>query len=1132
MTDTPVMSRLPDLNGLLAVSGEAQDQVGGLLNMLSSFGDMLPPDITQVFESLENGLNIDLGGFEEQFPAIMEQIQQAMPPETRGKIDLVITGYNTLRDILQNAGSIPPTALIQEMATALLQTLLNLIKDELTAWAQQHVSAEQVEMVQVAIVKVQELQGKFPTSADQVVPFISENFLGISPETFNDPVSHLDEIVGVLGSFDPSQFGLDAAVPTSLNAVFDELNGAIDRLQTAAELETQQAVQRLNETLDTVDSALQTVDDALATVEHTVQGGYERLIAEIDQYQWSAIFDRYRQFLLSVTLPEVFSIDDVHSRFEAFLNSLTLEPMVNDLNARLQALQAQILGTFNTSPLQDFRAQLLGTLQTVQETIEQIPTEELNALLDQAFALIQEQMNRLHLNEIKDRILQGLQMLEDFITQNINDVMKNKIQTAINQALSVLDNFSLGALLDQLGIDQIIDTQIVPLFDEVQAQLDQHTQKLKDMLARLDTLSFKPIGDAVVTEINGVQQKLKAINPNALSAMEKTAIKGAVAIIENIDLDKIIAEQIKGVYHQAEGEVKSLLGQVADLLNMLWEQIEQYGPDRLLAPINDGLNTAVEWINKISADIVFDPLYEQVGKLLAFVKNFAPEDLLDPLQGYFDTMMNAIKSFDPAGWLEPAQQIYDQVVEMIGRLNPAPLFDEFAAQQEQFFADIKALILDGYDSAGMPEIIAGRLRPLVAGMADAVLGDPNTEWQRVELDLVDQIAPAALFTPLDNLYDQLLTLVRQAPLDDLVTVINRIQEIIGMLSPGFIVDKLRELQGKFFALVPDSGVIDIGLPFDTQALTRTLNRFNARIRVLPADITAGLTERIARIAERLRQIIAHIDPASETSLLARLKTMYDSLIANLRGKLDNLDASSVQAAYADLVNRVYALLPPFLHGSEALTVESFMAGFETLRPSVILESVGTILNRLIAQLTPLQDTLEEGVNQFLQKVREVMGLINPLSLRGPIERIFNTIMAKIPAIDLGEIATRLRDMLIKPIEDLNPAGIKPALAASYDRIVQVINEAIYGLLDPIRDAVDARVAEARTVIIGLVERVRGIINRAGAILKDLMLKIKDLVFTEIIGRLDRLIDQLGMSFDTEVDRVAAAFRNMLRAIPV
>jgi molecular chaperone GrpE (heat shock protein) len=1132
MTDAPSLSQLPDMGGILSVTGEMQGQLDGVLNLVTNFADMLPSDIGEVFNTLSNSLNIDTSDLTELFPAVMEEVQKALPPELQEKMDLAITGYNTLHNLLENADSVPPTALIQQMATALLQTLLALIKDELNTWAQQHVTPQQMETIQVVIVKVEQLQGKLPTSADEVVPFISENFLGISPETFNDPVNHLDEIVGVLGNFDPSAFGLDAAVPTSLTDVFNELNSAIERLQAAAEAETQEAIQVVEGVLDDVDLALQTIEGALETIESTVQDGYDRLLDEISQYNWNQIFDRYQQLLTALALPEVFSIDEVRAQFDAFLNSLSVEPMVSDLNARLQALQDQIYGAFDTSPLQDFRAKLLETLQTVQTTIEQIPTEELNALLDQAFALIQEQMNELHLNEIKDRILQGLQMLEDFITQNINDVMKNKIQTAINQALSVLDNFSLGALLDQLGIDDLIETQIVPFFDQVQAKLDEYTQKLKDMLARLDAISFKPVGDAVVTQINGVQTKLKAINPNALSAAEKMAIKGAVAVIENINLDQIIAEQVKNVYHQAEGEIKNLLGQVADLLNMVWAKIEEYGPDRILQPINDGLNTAVEWINKINADIVFDPLYEQVGKLLAIVKNFSPEDLLDPLQGYFDIMMDAIKSFDPAEWLEPVQRIYDQVVEMIGKLNPAPLFDEFAQQQEQFFADIKALILDGYDSAGIPAFIAGRLRPLVAGMAEAVLGDPNAEWRNVELDLVSQLAPQTVFGPLDGLFDQLMDLLRQAPLDDLVTTINRIYEILGTLSPDFIAAKIRELQDKFFALIPDSGVIDIGLPFDTDALGEVLNTFNARVRALPTTVTSGVTARIETIRDTLNRIVAHINPASDTSLLARLKAMYDGLIETLRERIDALDTSGAQVAYNTLMNSLTNLLPPFLRNPQMLTVDSFIEGFQSLRPSVLLETVGTTLNRLIGQLTPLQDTLETGLNAFLQKVREVMGLINPLSLRGPIEGIFNTIMAKIPSINLGEIATRLRDMLIAPIEQLNPAGIKPALAETYGRIIGVINDAIYGLLDPIRDSIDARVAEAREVIVGLVERVRGIINRAGAILKDLLARVKDLVFTEIIGRLDRLITQLGMSFDTEIDRVAAAFRNMLRAIPV
>jgi hypothetical protein len=50
--------------------------------------------------------------------------------------------------------------------------------------------------------------------------------------------------------------------------------------------------------------------------------------------------------------------------------------------------------------------------------------------------------------------------------------------------------------------------------------------------------------------------------------------------------------------------------------------------------------------------------------------------------------------------------------------------------------------------------------------------------------------------------------------------------------------------------------------------------------------------------------------------------------------------------------------------------------------------------------------------------------------------------------------------------------------------------------------------------------------------KEVVKRLEELVFVELLERLKRLIDNLGLSFEKELERVRNAFDEMLAAIPL
>ena len=67
---------------------------------------------------------------------------------------------------------------------------------------------------------------------------------------------------------------------------------------------------------------------------------------------------------------------------------------------------------------------------------------------------------------------------------------------------------------------------------------------------------------------------------------------------------------------------------------------------------------------------------------------------------------------------------------------------------------------------------------------------------------------------------------------------------------------------------------------------------------------------------------------------------------------------------------------------------------------------------------------------------------------------------------------------------------------------------------------------------GLTGQLKQVFDAASAALNRIIDKIERLVFVEILARLRALLDNLEQSFGQELDRVLAAFDDMLSAIPL
>src|SRR5207244_4265147 len=88
------------------------------------------------------------------------------------------------------------------------------------------------------------------------------------------------------------------------------------------------------------------------------------------------------------------------------------------------------------------------------------------------------------------------------------------------------------------------------------------------------------------------------------------------------------------------------------------------------------------------------------------------------------------------------------------------------------------------------------------------------------------------------------------------------------------------------------------------------------------------------------------------------------------------------------------------------------------------------------------------------------------------------------------------------------------------------------IVDDIAAALDEELRTIRQQIQALVAQIKAVFDAVFSGLKEALDKVEHLVFVEILARLRKLIDNLEASFDLELDRVRAAFDEMLAAIPL
>ena len=1125
-----ILDRLPDPSATADASVRLEADLGSLVQIfgaLDAQSDDSPlSELFNLFGELNTHLDIDTQPLTGGLTNAVTSIQNALPANALAHVESIDTAYSSVADLLGNSDIVRQVSegeSLNDVAQAVISEALALFDTRIVDLAGNLIDPERLEELRNALTLIQNLENDFAAHQDELLPFLANHLIGVAPDVLEAPLAHINTALNVLAPLADSELAVSLnparqAIITAYRALLD----AVDDLDPADAAGYAQITLHLD--------ALEAANNLLFTALSTL---YTQLDGLIAAQAWDTLFTIYVDLLAAVDIGTVPTLDDVVRQLEAMINDLLTRLMMvfdaDDLRTRIEMLNRSLHDAVISSPLGQVKPTIEAFLERIRQSIEDVPTEEIQNIVNEMLGEVQGAMTQLNIGQLQQEIEQAFANVDAFVDTNLNTALSDNVQAALGALSDQLNNLPLTDLVDDLNGAL---GQLQNLITELESSLQSEIDGLKSLLQQAETLSYKPVSDAVIGEIDELKTRLQAINPNALSDAEKLAITGALAVLEAIDLETQVVDGLKTGYHTAEAEVKNLLDQIVAALEQLRDEIGVFNPQVILDPINAVLDEANGLLDKVNARTLIAPLYEQLDALAQTLQEIAPGQLLDPLQGAYDELLGLLNRLDPAQWVAPLNDIYAQIDRLISIIDITPVMDELDQKQRELLGQARDAILNGFDELSLPAPLDGfltEMRPIVELMTEAIFGDPETKLKQIGISIRDQVRLGTLFSPLDELFARMVAAIETVPADDLTTAMNAIRESVGVgldvLNPQTTITQLRAGQGRLQEIAP------------ANLLAQTLNLVSVKA-LFEGKVAAAPPERnndILSVSARFDAVFSVVTPTVSDSQYAQLVSQHNSLLNTLRLRINQLDASTASQHYANLRTNLDRLLPDFLRQPTPLSHADIIAGLYRMRPSNQIAPVEEMLSRFLRQLQPYESAIEPAINGFFNTLREIMQLINPLTLRDAVASIYDTVREKTRILDPAQLTDAI-NAILNPIKTdfqaISPAAISAQINASFDNAVQTVTVTLKALLDDLVGMIDEQLRTLRAALQVILDQLKATLETALASLEAILQQIEDLIFVEILERLCHVIDNLGVSFDQELDRVHSAFDEMLAAIPL
>jgi hypothetical protein len=1122
-----IVAQLPDLSAVMQLAGVAQsglDGVAGGLDRLARTDQGPLQTIARSLTDLQRRLDVDTSGLTNRLPAALTTIQNAVPAGGVDSVRRISETYAAARTFLADGALTREASAAGSLLDAGRRTLTGAVeqfRNRQTELATRIIDGSIVSRVRSDLQTLTALRTDFGANQSQLLPFLANQLVGVAPSVLEPSIAHVRATLAVLDPLDDP--ALTDAVRATRGAMDDALRQVLEAIVSLDPADAA-AHAALRTRLDTLDTTATAAGEAVAAVSRS-------LATLIGNHAWDDVFNGLETMLSGLALVPRLSIDAIVDDMSSVLHEVVMRVQTmaspEDLAERIEALSGKLRDTFLDSPLGQVRTAIETFLGDVRRALQDIPVDRVQQAVDAMLARVRQEIEGLGLTRVGDEIDAALADAERFVTQRLNADVREQVRAAVRALLEQLGNVRLDGLVDAIAS---LVSSLEQLIGEFVGAVDRAVQELGVFLAELEQVSFRPAADAVIAEIDDIKARLQAMNPDALSDVERLALQGALAVLRAIDLETEIVAGLKTAFAAAGREFRRLLDELGMLLETLRQHLSAYDPRLILSALTDVLGRAAAAAQQLNGGLLVRPLQEQLDAAIGQLQTLSPGAILDPLQQPYRVATGAVRALDPAEWLEPLSEIYAAVDRLIGLIDITPLLEELDIRRRELLSDVRAALLNAIDGIDLPPPLNGfvdTLRPFVEAMSDALFTSPEERLPQIALDLRSRVGLADLFAPLDRLFDELIEMVRRVPEEPLVTAFNAIREGLGAglvaIDPTRILVQLRQAAGRIAELAPDA-TIRIADP-----LHAGLIEYNLRVEQAPDDVGGA----VAATRQRIETLIARF--SSDAGPMSAWRRHHDAAGDALRRHVNSLASGPAEAAYGKVRTNLEATLPRFLQVTTPLTHDDILAGLEEMRPSHAGASLEGLIAEFLQQLQPMAAAIEAPVNGFFRSVQGVLQLLDPLSLRTGVAAIYTAVRERVRILDPTALAARIRADLLQPVLDmlggLDPEALKARLEATFRRVVEAVSRTARGVLEDIAAAIDAELRQIREALTEFSRRLTTAFEDAVNRVRVVIQTVEQLLFVELVDRLRSLIDNLEASFARELDRVRVSFDQMLDAMP-
>ena len=1126
---TVLAPRLPDASGVAQIGASVRSGIGTLteaLEALSSGAERSPfAALTGRLGDLKLAVSVDTGKLTTELPDTLSTLSAALPPSALDYARSIEADFDEARRLLADsavARAVADGQSLQEVALAAVQDALAEFDSRRAELLQGLLPEGELEEVKDLLTALDQLASDYAAHRAELLPFLSRYLVGQSPELLAPVLGHVEQALAPLQVWRAE--AVEALIGAPARALTEAQRDLLTELSTFAPA-SEAAFDALDANVDAVRAALPPLCTALAQL-------YTQVDTALRSQALDEVLDAYVTLLDAIDLDAVpvpaDAVQALAEVLETLLSRLEAQFTPADVAAKIQALAAALHTLFEESPLGQVRGAIRDFLSQIVAGIEAIPTDKISGTVQQVLQQVGDQIDRLDLAQAADQIEAAFEAVETFVRDHLNEALGEQLGNALQGLLDNLDALPIATLVD--NVEQLI-AQLEQAIAELTAALDEAMAQLSELAARLDELTFKPVGDAVVAEIDELRAKLAAINPNALSEVEKVALQGALAVVRAVDLEGIVQREVKQGFGSARDTALAGLEEVTAVLEGVREHFEQFSPQRLVQDLVAILGGARQTVDALEGRAIMRPFYGQIDQLAGLLGQAHPGALLEPLQQPYQTVLGAVEQLRPDRLVEPLTSIYARIDQLIDKVDVVPLLEELERREKALLGDVRQAIVQGLEAVQLPPPLDGfyaQVRPVLQGMTEALLADPSVELRRLGLDLSTRFKPSDLFVPLDQLHARLMELVGAVPAADLEAAFNTLRTGLGVgldtLDPRRLTAALSAGRGELAALSPRvqlSGVLQ------TPALQAS---FELRVAGAPAHLQA----RVAGSRTRLAALVARVE--GDGSLVTPLLHAHDTLDAALGRRLAALDTASAQASYGRLDSKLRRLLPDFLFSPQPLTHADILSALLALRPSAQADALDAQFARFQARVKTMQEQLDPAFAGFFNALREPLQMLSPLAIRDDVADVYTALRSQVRVIDPEALAADLHQRVYDPVHTalaaVDPEKLGERLQAAYDTALAAVTDNLKALLDRVASALDTQLQRLREAVGAVVSAIEAALQQAAQVFDGLLERLEHLVLVEVLERLKRLVRTLGLSFEQEVDRVVSAFERMLSAIPL